>query len=142
LIENPTNFSLSDFTAPNMKIFTLEEANSLLPTVRGTLLKIQRAHKRLAVYRAEAKKASEGAERGGGGLVDGPFYAELLMKLTELMNNLESLGVELKDLERGLVDFPSLREGRVVLLCWQVGEGDEVEWWHDVDAGFAGRTPL
>ncbi len=125
-----------------MKIFTLEEANTLLPTVRGVLLKIQHGHKRLAVYSAEAKKASAGADRGGGGLVDGPFYAELLMKLTELMNNLESLGVELKDLERGLVDFPSLREGRVVLLCWQVGEGDEVEWWHDVDAGFAGRTPL
>ena len=125
-----------------MKIFTLEEANALLPTVRSVLLKIQRAHKRLAVYHSEAKRASEGAELGGGGLVDGPLYAELLIKLTELMNNLESLGVELKDLERGLVDFPSLREGRVVLLCWQVGEGDKLEWWHDVDAGFAGRTPL
>ena len=53
-----------------------------------------------------------------------------------------SLGVQLKDFERGLVDFPSLRDGRVVLLCWQLGEGDELEWWHDVDAGFAGRTPL
>src|SRR5258705_1511911 len=125
-----------------MKIFTLEEANALLPTVQGVLHKIQRAHKRLAAYRVEAKRASEGADGGGGGLVDGQFYAELLMKLTELMNNIESLGVELKDLERGLVDFPSLREGRVVLLCWQIGEGDELEWWHDVDSGFAGRTPL
>jgi len=59
-------------------------------------------------------------------------------KITEL----EALGVQLKDFERGLVDFPSLRDGRVVLLCWQLGEGDELEWWHDVDAGFAGRTPL
>jgi hypothetical protein len=125
-----------------MKIFTIEEANALLPTVRKVLLKIQRAHKKLSLYRDRAKKASEGAEGGGGGLAEGPLYAELLVKLMELMSNLESLGVQLKDLDRGLVDFPSLREGRVVLLCWQIGEGDELEWWHDVDAGFAGRTPL
>ena len=50
--------------------------------------------------------------------------------------------MQLKDFTRGLVDFPSLRDGRVVLLCWQLDEGDTVEWWHDVDAGFAGRTPL
>ena len=49
---------------------------------------------------------------------------------------------ELKDYGRGLIDFPSLREGRVVLLCWQMGEGDQLEWWHEVEAGFAGRQPL
>ena len=58
------------------------------------------------------------------------------------MSNLEGMGVQLKDFERGLIDFPSLRDGRVVLLCWQLDEGDELEWWHDIDAGFAGRTPL
>ena len=125
-----------------MKIFTVEEANALLPTVNKALLNIQRAHKRLSLFSARAKKASEGAEAGGGGLIEGPVYAALLVRLTELMSNLESLGVQLKDLERGLVDFPSLREGRVVLLCWQIGEGNELQWWHDVDAGFAGRTPL
>jgi hypothetical protein len=125
-----------------MKLFTIEEANALLPTVRKVLVKIQRAHKRITAFREDATKASENADSGGGGLVDGPLYAQLLIKLTSLMSNVESLGVQLKDLERGLVDFPSLREGRVVLLCWQVGEGDELEWWHDVDAGFAGRTPL
>ena len=51
------------------------------------------------------------------------------------MAKLDELGVQLKDFERGLIDFPSLRDGRVVLLCWQLGEGDELEWWHDVDAG-------
>jgi hypothetical protein len=125
-----------------MKLFTLEEANALLPTVRTVLVEIQRAHKRLSVFREQARKASENAESGGGGIIEGPFYAELLVKLTGLMSKVESFGVQLKDLERGLVDFPSLRDGRVVLLCWQVGEGDELEWWHDVDAGFAGRTPL
>ncbi len=125
-----------------MKIFTIQEANALIPSVRNILAKIQRAHKDVARYRNEAKKASEGADQGGGGLVDGVLYARLLTKLTIMLTELEGMGVQLKDYERGLVDFPSLREGRVVLLCWQLGEGDQLEWWHDVDSGFAGRTPL
>ena len=125
-----------------MKIFTVQEANALLPNVRSILAKIQQAHKNVSRYSNEAKKAADAAERGGGGMVDGVLYARLLTKLTILMTELEGMGVQLKDYERGLVDFPSLREGRVVLLCWQLGEGDELEWWHDVDSGFAGRTPL
>ncbi len=127
---------------PDIKIFTVAEANALLPTVRGILTRIQRAHKRLSSYGKEVKKAAEGAEQGGGGIAQGTRYAELLMELTSDTTELEALGVHLKDFDRGLVDFPSLREGRVVFLCWQIGEGDELEWWHDVEAGFAGRTPL
>jgi len=133
---------LKKIVAINMKIFTIQEANALIPSVRNILAKIQRAHKDVARYRNEAKKASEGADQGGGGLVDGVLYARLLTKLTIMLTELEGMGVQLKDYERGLVDFPSLREGRVVLLCWQLGEGDQLEWWHDVDSGFAGRTPL
>ena len=125
-----------------MKIFTVQEANALLPDVRTIVGKIQRAHRKLSHYREDAKKAAEAAERGGGGFPDGVAYAAVLTDLTVQLSELEALGVQLKDFERGLVDFPSLRDGRVVLLCWQLGEGDELEWWHDVDAGFAGRTPL
>jgi hypothetical protein len=125
-----------------MKIFTIQEANALLPNVRIILAKIQRAHRNLSHYRDDAKKAAEAAEQGGGGFANGVAYAVVLTELTVQLAELESLGVQLKDFERGLVDFPSLRDGRVVLLCWQMGEGDELEWWHDVDAGFAGRTPL
>lgn len=125
-----------------MKIFTVQEANALLPNVKVIVGAIQRAHRQLFAYRDEAKKAAEGAEQGGGGLPHGLAYATILTELTTRLAELESLGVQLKDFERGLVDFPSLRDGRVVLLCWQLGEGDELEWWHDVDAGFAGRTPL
>lgn len=124
------------------KIFTVEEANALLPQVRVIVGQIQRAHRKIARYRDDAKKAAEGAEQGGGGMPEGIAYAVLLTNLTTQITALEALGVQLKDFERGLVDFPSLRDGRVVLLCWQLGEGDELEWWHDVDAGFAGRTPL
>ena len=110
-----------------MKIFTVDEANALLPTVRNILAKVQRAHKLLFTYQDAAKKAADAAEKGGGGIPDGLRYAALLVRLTTRMAELESLGVQLKDFERGLVDFPSLRDGRVVLLCWQVGEGDELE---------------
>ncbi|HEU4794114.1 MAG TPA: DUF2203 domain-containing protein [Pyrinomonadaceae bacterium] len=125
-----------------MKLFTIQEANALLPSVRTIVKKIQQAHRQVAQYRDEAKKAAESAEKGGGGVSAGLVYAEALVNLTGQIAELEVMGVQLKDFERGLVDFPSLRDGRVVLLCWQMGEGDELEWWHDVDAGFAGRTPL
>ena len=125
-----------------MKIFTIQEANALLPEVRIIAGKIQRAHRKLSRFRDDAKKAAEGAEQGGGGMANGVAYATVLTELTTQLAELEALGVQLKDFERGLVDFPSLRDGKVVLLCWQLGEGDELEWWHDVDAGFAGRTPL
>ena len=124
-----------------MKIFTIEEANGLLPSVRRIVARIQTAHRTISKYRKEAQKAAEAADRGGG-IPDGPAYARHLFSLTAASTELEALGVQLKDFDRGLVDFPSLREGRVVLLCWQLGEGDELEWWHDVDAGFAGRTRL
>jgi hypothetical protein len=125
-----------------MKLFTVEEANALLPSVREILRKIQLSRKRLSRFRTRAKLAAEGAEQGGGGMEQGVLYAALLTNFTEEMVEIESLGVQLKDLERGLIDFPSLRDGRVVLLCWQLGEGDELEWWHDMESGFSGRTPL
>ena len=125
-----------------MKIFTVDEANALLPTVREIVGRIQRSHKSVSRFREAANKAAEAAERGGGGIDDGLRYAVVLSDLTLALTDLETLGVQLKDFQRGLVDFPSLRDGRLVLLCWQMGEGDELEWWHDVDAGFAGRTPL
>ncbi|HLO00116.1 MAG TPA: DUF2203 domain-containing protein [Pyrinomonadaceae bacterium] len=125
-----------------MKLFTIEEANALLPAVREILQQIQRSRRRLGLYRSKAKLAAQAAEQGGGGMAGGQNYALLLSDFTEQMSELEALGVQLKDFDRGLVDFPSLRDGRVVLLCWQLGEGDELEWWHDMDTGFGGRTPL
>jgi hypothetical protein len=125
-----------------MKIFTVDEANALLPRVRGIVTNIQKLHKRLTSYRSEAQAAAGAADNGGGGIRDGARYAQLVTSFTNDLGELDKLGVQMKDFGRGLIDFPSLRDGRVVLLCWQLGEGDEVEWWHDVDAGFAGRTPL
>ena len=96
----------------------------------------------LAIGAALAVTVPVRAEQGGGGIANGVEYAATLIDMTALVGELEALGVQLKDFNRGLIDFPSLRDGRVVLLCWQLGEGDTLEWWHDIDAGFAGRTPL
>jgi hypothetical protein len=126
----------------SMKIFSVEEANSLLPEVQTIVLSIQRAHRAVQKFQAAVKEAAAGAEHGGGGMAGGSHYASALTDLSLRVNELESLGVQLKDYSRGLIDFPALRDGRVVLLCWQLGEGDRLEWWHDVEAGFAGRQPL
>jgi hypothetical protein len=125
-----------------MKLFTIDEANSLLPTVRPIVKSIQKSHRRLATFQSTARQAAQGAEHGGGGMSRGPRYAVLLVELSNHAGQLESLGIQLKDYQQGLIDFPSMRDGRVVLLCWKADEGDRLEWWHDVEAGFAGRQPL
>ncbi len=125
-----------------MKIFSVEEANALLPDVERILKSIRAAHALVLSFRDSAKRAAEAAEFGGGGMLGGERYVKALYSLASSTGQLEALGVQLKDYERGLIDFPSLRDGRVVLLCWQMGEGDELEWWHDLEAGFAGRQPL
>ena len=125
-----------------MKLFTVEEANSILPNVRPIVHTIQRTHRRLVASESAAKQAAEGAESGGGGMAGGLRYAELLLELSVGANQLEALGIQIKDYNHGLIDFPSMRDGRVVLLCWKADEGDNIEWWHDVEAGFAGRQPL
>ena len=125
-----------------MKLFTVEEANSLLPNVRPIVKKIQRAHRNLIAHQSAANHAAEGAEFGGGGIGNGVQYAQLLVDLSIRAGQLETLGIQLKDYGNGLIDFPSMREGRVVLLCWKADEGDNIEWWHDIEAGFAGRQPL
>ena len=125
-----------------MKLFTVEEANSLLPDVRPIVQKIQRAHRRLVARESAANQAAGGAEHGGGGISNGQTYAKHLIDLSLGASELEALGIQLKDYGHGLIDFPCMRDGRVVLLCWKADEGDNIEWWHDVEAGFAGRQPL
>jgi hypothetical protein len=125
-----------------MRIFSIEEANALLPQVRPLLMSIKRLRRRLLARQESAKNAATGAELGGGGMIGGNQYVEILLKIASDTSELDTFGIQLKDFERGLIDFPSLRDGRVVLLCWHFGDGDQIEWWHDVEAGFAGRQPL
>ena len=124
-----------------MKTFTVEEANALLPSVRGKLQQIQKLYERLGVFRESATAAAAASEFGGG-MEEGPAYVKSLYGVGKLTTELHELGVQLKDYSRGLIDFPCVRDDRIVLLCWQIGDGDEIEWWHEIEAGFAGRQPL
>ena len=130
------------------RYFTSEEANELLPEVRTAAEELIE-HRRAA--RAVASKRAQLVTRiaGNGGDFDPQEPRELeedfereTAAMNEAVEQLEQLGVIVKDADRGLVDFPALREsGEEVLLCWQVGE-DEVAYWHGLEEGFAGRKPL
>ncbi len=125
-----------------MKMFSVEEANALLPAVRRIVTAISRAHTTIISFQEASRRAAAGAESGGGHMPEGMKYVMTLLNLVQHTNELEELGVQLKDYERGLIDFPAMRDGRIVLLCWKLDEGDQIEWWHEVEAGFAGRQPL
>ncbi|MGH9769254.1 MAG: DUF2203 domain-containing protein [Blastocatellia bacterium] len=122
-----------------MRLFTLEEANALLPEVKRLFAVIDQARATLRRLAPEAKRASE--SQGGGGMAYGFQYAEALATFIATAQEILSLGIEIKDFDRGLCDFPHEREGKIVYLCWQRGE-EIIEWWHDLDAGFMGRRPL
>lgn len=124
-----------------MKLFSVEEANSLIPVVRPKLLAIQRLYAEVGVLKDDAQAAAS-ASQFGGGMSGGTSYVNMLYKIGKLTTEIGDLGVEMKDYTRGLIDFPHMKNGRVVLLCWQLGEGEQIEWWHETDAGFAGRQRL
>jgi hypothetical protein len=128
--------------------FTPDEANGLLAEVRPAAEELV-AHRR-ALAEATAKRARLTARiAGNGGDFDPQEPRELeeqlereLEAVAQAVQRLEHLGVLVKDAERGLVDFPALREnGEEVLLCWQVGE-EEIAYWHGLEEGFAGRKSL
>ncbi len=124
-----------------MKLFTLQEANELLPGVAANLKEIKSLYSTIAVYR-ESARAAAGASEFGGGMHGGSRYVQALYEIGKITTELHELGVQLKDYSRGLIDFPSMKDGRIVLLCWQLGEDEWIEWWHELEAGFAGRQRL
>jgi hypothetical protein len=124
-----------------MKLFTVSEANELLPEVTPKLTAVRDLYTVIDSMRAEARAAA-GASNLGGGMEGGTGYVNTLYQIGKYTTEIYELGIEIKDPSRGLIDFPSMRGDRVVLLCWQIGDGDEIEWWHEADAGFAGRQRL
>lgn len=125
-----------------MKLFSIEEANEALKIVRPMLTEIKKHHELVSSFRETARAAANSAQFGGGGMQSGSLYVKSLYELGKLGSEMDELGVQLKDHSRGLIDFPSMRDGKIVLLCWQFGEGEEIEWWHDIESGFSGRQPL
>ena len=124
----------------NVRVFTLGEARGLLPRLRKLLTRLSTEREVLISMRGEVDRAREKSEFGGGTRV-GSSYLSHLMAFSEIVQEIESLGVLVKDFGTGLVDFPHELDGRIVYLCWKPDE-DEIGWWHEVDTGFAGRHPI
>jgi hypothetical protein len=132
------------------KYYTIEEANNALPLVRAIVSDIVAKYSEISERKSRLDQIRESRSAHARGSQD--LYGEELAQveevlekeigqLQEFIDELENLGVELKDIGRGLIDFRSFMDGREVYLCWLLGE-DEIGHWHELDAGFAGRQSL
>jgi hypothetical protein len=122
------------------RIFTLAEAQNLLPQLRSLLTEIGEKWAHIRELNPDVQKARDKASFDGYSK-SGVEYIESVSHLMFLIHQIKDMGVLLKDADRGLCDFPYVRQGRVVYLCWQLGEED-IRYWHDIETGFAGREPL
>lgn len=122
------------------EFFTVEEANALLPKLSFMVERIRALKAEITSRIPELGPALSKAKTNGGSK-DGANYVLKLTRLYDHINSIMEMGCVLKDIDLGLIDFPSIREGREVYLCWRLGE-DRVRFWHDLDAGFNGRKPI
>ncbi|MDP2949590.1 MAG: DUF2203 domain-containing protein [Chloroflexota bacterium] len=128
------------------RYFTLAEANALLPRLRQWLTRMQAKKRRLDQVQEKLVELAIKAA-GNGRLVEKDLHAaeqeaeRLAREIDKWVERISALGCEVKDVERGLIDFLARREGREVYLCWQLGE-EEVAFWHELQDGFDGRQPL
>ncbi len=126
--------------------FTLNEVNALLPRISDLLLQMKESK---AKHDQLREKAAEYVHRmySNGHVIEMELnetrqeLAKATAELNSLIERGRELGCEVKDIDQGLVDFRTERDGREVYLCWKLGEPD-VRWWHELDTGFAGRRPL
>jgi hypothetical protein len=128
------------------RLFTFDEASALIPQLESILTKLQ--EKKRALDRLNDEIGGLRGRASGNGHLLAKDMAEkrseadeLSKEMNTLLERITSLGCELKGIDEGLIDFPHQRDGRVVYLCWKLGE-ERIEWWHDVDTGFTGRQPL
>jgi len=119
--------------------YTLEEANALLPKLEPLLGELRDARDRLTDSDLHETLGESAPSNGGG--EPGREVGEAFLRVRGMLGVLEPLGLVIRDLDRGLVDFPAILEGTEAYLCWQLGE-DEIGFWHGLEDGFAGRRPI
>lgn len=122
------------------QFFTLEEARNALPTIREWLGKAMQLSNHLHSFSDSVQVLADNASENAGS-PEGTAYLQILLALQEYLAKIQDSGCLVKSVDEGLIDFPHIRDGREVYLCWRYGEED-IEYWHEVDAGFAGRTPI
>ena len=121
------------------KHYSVDEARALLPRVQDWVEQLIRLKDRVAeIEEAWSPPRRQGADLGGPAV---HRWLESLVSIREVLAEFETREIQLKDLGRGLVDFPSIREGREIFLCWENGEED-ILFWHDLESGYAGRERL
>ena len=126
------------------RLFTLEEASALLPVLTPILRVIQENKRHLDELQEQLGAFSPVARTNGHAARSAEIELEiagLVQTLQSDVSDIQKLGVEVKDLDMGLVDFPSMRDERIVYLCWKVDE-PEISYWHELDTGIAGRERL
>ena len=122
------------------RIFTLEEAKYLLPRLRSILEDAGQEWRRMKLLNPEIQKLRDRASLDAFSPFGVP-YVHSLSHLVYLLQQIKDMGVLLKDVDQGLCDFPYMRHGKVVYLCWRLDE-ESIGYWHEIETGFAGREPL
>jgi hypothetical protein len=121
------------------KHYTREEARALLPEIREWLEKLDSLRQRLHQYDRRLSAMLEAGCDVGGETANG--WVRTLSDLQEILHRFEQREIQIKDIERGLIDFPAIVGGKEVFLCWEKDE-DDIEFWHDIDTGYGGRERL
>ena len=127
--------------------FTLEEATALLPWLRERLLALAPLYQQLGALQGELEGLVRSARTNGGSSLEDELARRqrtaqrLTRQVEEGVQAITRRGILVRDIVRGLVDFPSMRQGREVYLCWTLAE-EHIEYWHPTNIGYAGRQPL
>jgi hypothetical protein len=122
------------------RYFTLQEASDTLETIRPMMEEVVRISQKVIASQPEIWPAIERSAGNGGNLTLSKLVWDF-EKLDTLLHRVQDTGAVVKDMASGLLDFPAIRDGQEVYLCWKVGE-QEIEYWHEVEAGFAGRQSI
>jgi hypothetical protein len=132
----------------DMKTFTLDEAQTLLPILKSLLKRCMDGKQLVELAEKDFHNLTHRIMLSGGLLVDIPAMARRRAELDkaiqdtkDAMGEIDAIGVQVKDLDIGLLDFPCVLEDQIVLLCWKYGE-DKIEFWHSPEEGFRGRKPI
>lgn len=127
------------------RLFTIDEANGLLPEIVPLLLEMRARKVALDAALAALERLTPAMRLNGHAANARHLEArihELSSELAAGIDHLAAQGIEIKSIDHGLIDFPALRDSRVVYLCWRLGEGAAIRFWHEIADGYAGRQPL
>jgi hypothetical protein len=122
--------------------YTLEQAMAVRGWVAERVAWVRDAQARLVAMGPTAVQAVDALDGDSGGAYPGREVARSLVEISRAVGELDAVEIVLRDVERGLIDFPAMRNGAEVYLCWLVDEEESIGFWHEPEAGFAGRRPL